>query len=72
MSDEINKEEMKDFAQYLGAKISNIMPEGWGFTLLLFEYGDSGNLVYLSSANPEDMVKAMQEFLERRVRKGLE
>lgn len=68
MNNEQEMEETRDFAQRLGIAIGDMVPEGWGFTLLLFEYGDSGNLIYLSSANPEDMVKTMQEFLEHRVR----
>ena len=39
------------------------MPSGWGFALLMFTYGEGGQMVWLSSADRQDMLKALQEFL---------
>lgn len=49
----------------LGRKIKSLMPEGWGFTLMIFNFGDKGNMFYISSAERKDMVEAMNEFIER-------
>jgi hypothetical protein len=40
------------------------MPPGFGFALLIFGY-DNHDMFYLSSARREDMVRAMQEFIEK-------
>ena len=47
----------------LGRRIKAQLPEGIGMTLLLFDFGEGGNMAYLSSANRGDMCRAMREFL---------
>lgn len=37
--------------------------EPLGFTLLVFDMGDSGRMNYISSAKREDMITAMKEFI---------
>lgn len=37
----------------------------YGFTLLVFDYGDSGRMNYISSAKREDMLVAMKEFIAK-------
>lgn len=49
----------------LGRGIGGVLPAGWGFTLLLFTFGDEGVMTYISNAQRADMVKAMQEFLAK-------
>ena len=61
---ELRREKLEAIAK----RIKRDLPEGWGFGLLLFDYakeGDSGSMVWISSANREDMLKAMQEFLRK-------
>jgi hypothetical protein len=58
---ELVKERMREF----GRDIKKRCPAGWGFTLLMFSYGADGAMVYLSSAEREDMLKALQEFLQK-------
>lgn len=50
-------------ANKLARVIKGSMPEGWGFALLLFTYGEGGQMVWLSSADREDMLKVLQEFI---------
>lgn len=38
-------------AEQLGAK----MPDGWGFTLLIFEYSPGSSMFYISSAQRQDI-----------------
>lgn len=60
-------EHIRTFLKELGRSIKDKVPNGWGFTLLLFDYdkGQEGSILYLSSAKREDMVKAMREFLSK-------
>lgn len=41
------------------------LPPGVGFTLFLFDYGQDGHLAYISTAEREDMVKVVREWLEK-------
>jgi hypothetical protein len=41
------------------------LPEGWGFTLLLFSYSEKGSLFYISSAERSDVLNVMREFIRR-------
>ncbi len=49
----------------IGRIIKDQMPDNMGFALLMFDYGKDGAMFYLSSAQREDMVKAMLEFLQK-------
>jgi hypothetical protein len=57
----------------LAQDIKPQVPDGFGFTLLIFSYGQTGlsgegpagSMFYISSAQRADMVKAMQEFIAR-------
>lgn len=48
----------------LGRLLAKQMPPGWGFGLLMFTLGEGGTMTWISNANREDMLKAMQEFLK--------
>jgi len=49
----------------IGKMMGEIMPEGIGFALLLFDLdlGEGGWMTYISSAVREDMIKAIKELL---------
>lgn len=51
----------------IGRALKEDMPEGWGFTLLLFDYttDPGGSLFYLSSAERKDVIETMKEFLRK-------
>lgn len=49
----------------LGAELKRRMPAGMGFALLMFDYGADGSLFYIADAEREDMIKTMEEFIER-------
>lgn len=48
----------------LAKKISKEIP-GLGFALLIFEFNKPGMSNYISNAQREDMIKAMEETLKR-------
>lgn len=62
---EVRNKEAEDSMRKIGEMLKPILPEGMGFTFLLFDYGKEGNMFYISSAQREDMIKAMQEFIEK-------
>jgi hypothetical protein len=45
--------------------IGGSLPDGWGFTLLLFEYKQGGSLFYTSSAQRAGIIATMREFITR-------
>ena len=49
----------------IGRGIADTLPEGWGFTLLIFSFGEGGSTFYLSNAKRGDMMQALKEFLDR-------
>lgn len=57
--------EMRPLLQKLGAFIAEGLPTGWGFNLLLFTYGEGGSLFYISSAEREDVIAVMREYINR-------
>ena len=52
---------LKDIGHLIGSK----MPDGYGFTFLMFTFGEGGNLFYISNSRREDMIKSMEEFIEK-------
>jgi hypothetical protein len=57
--------EFRPLLQDLGGQIGSALPEGWGFNLLLFPFGDGGSLFYISSAERQDVIAVMREFIKR-------
>ena len=51
--------------QAIGHRIREGLPPGYGFNLLIFNFGPGGSLFYLSNADREDMLTAMREFIQR-------
>lgn len=63
-----NKEEiMKKRMQRICKKVNEELPEGCGFVVLAFEFGetDGKEMIYGSNANRQDIVKAMEEWIEK-------
>ena len=49
----------------LARRLGKSMGPNQGFALLMFDFGDEGNLAYCSNARREDMLKAMREFIQK-------
>lgn len=47
----------------IGRRIAEALPHGYGFALLVFNYGPDGSMFYISSAQRADMINAMREFI---------
>jgi len=55
---------MEEQARVLAKVLNDSLPPTIGFTLFLYEYGDKGWLTYISSGKREDMINAVEEWLD--------
>lgn len=60
-------EQAKDRMQKIAKDITSQLPEGMGFVLLAFEFGDNPNrrLNYVSNSNRKDIVEVMKEWIRK-------
>lgn len=60
-------EKVKARMQHLAHIIKELLPETYGFTLLAYPFGESkdNEMIYVSNSNREDVVKAMEEWIEK-------
>ena len=61
------EEQVNNMLQEIMQEIKNKLPEGMGFTLLVYEFGDKEGrrMLYASNSNREDVMKAMLEFVDK-------
>lgn len=62
------KKLLKELGAFLGAKC----PFGWGFSLLIFSFGEGGHLFYISNAQREDMIATMKQFIAEQEGRNIE
>ena len=62
---EVRNAEVEKQLKEIGRAIAKDLPDGFGFTLFIFSFGEGGSTFYLSNANRDDMLAAMREFMER-------
>lgn len=60
--DEKIEERLKDLGNRMRSACEGT---GYGFALLLFSFGEGGNMFYTSNAQRDDIVNAMREFIEK-------
>jgi hypothetical protein len=60
---------MNEIAKWLDAAI-NESGVKCGFALLVFDFGADGFMNYISNANRDDMIRAMEEFIARHVNRN--
>lgn len=54
----------------VGNIIKTTLPPHLGFTLLLYDYGSGGATYYMSTANREDTVALLTEFISKQNQNG--
>lgn len=59
--EKIANENLQKIAKYTEENL----PEGMGFAILAFDFNEKGRMLYVSNANRDDIVKAMDEFKEK-------
>lgn len=66
---EVRNERIEQNLRDVGREIAATLPPDWGFCLFIFTYGEKGSMFFISNAEREGMLKALEEFIERQ-RKG--
>ncbi len=62
---EVGNIEIELVLKKLGSIIRDALPQGWGFTLQIFNFGEQGSNFYISNAQRPDMIRMMKEFILR-------
>ena len=62
---EVRNKKIETLLRDIAGIIHENMPAGWGFCLNIFTFGSDGDMFYISDANREDMVIALQEFIDK-------
>lgn len=53
----------KEFLQLAAEQVKARLPDGWGYILLVFQFGPGARLGYVSNAKREDAVATLKEWL---------
>lgn len=64
MAFEVRNAEVEEKLRDMGHTLKGQMPEGFGFTLMIFSY-QPGSMFYISSAERDTMIEAMREFIRK-------
>jgi hypothetical protein len=65
---EIQDEDAARRLRTLAGMIEDELPDGWGFGLMLFTFGEGGVMFWISNAQRADMVKTMKEWIAKNER----
>jgi hypothetical protein len=62
---EVRNEEIEKLLNDVGQILRDVMPEGWGFALLIGKIGAGGATFYTSNVGREGMIATMREFIQK-------
>lgn len=64
---EVSNPEIEAILRALAHILKSKMPMGWGFSLFMFDFNNykNGSAFYISSAEREDFLRSLQEFMVR-------
>lgn len=62
---EVSNDSLKALLYDIGGLLKPAMPEGWGFLLMIFSFGEGGSTFYISDAQRQDVIKMLKEFIEK-------
>lgn len=65
MKFEVRDEAAEKMLREIGNSLRSSCPPGYRFSLLIFSFGEDGNMFYTSNARREDMIRSMQEFITK-------
>jgi len=69
---EVENDAVKATLNQIAGKVGGALDRGWGFLLMLFEFGAGGSMFYISSAERGDVMKMTQEWIDKqRAEQGL-
>lgn len=58
-------EEAERKMQGIAKAVGEMIPNGWGFAVLCFSFGEEGFMNWVSNGEREDMVMALREMVTR-------
>ena len=62
---EVFNEEIEVQLKEIGHLIGDRLPAGWGFNLMIFDFGKKGSMFYISNAQRGDVIRLMREFIKK-------
>ena len=70
MDDETESEKehrlaLENVCAKLGRTVGDILPEGVGFVMVLFDFGAKGSMAYMGNGNREDVIKMLGELRDK-------
>ena len=62
---EVRNAKIEAMMKGIGESIGKALPKGYGFTLLLFNFGEGGDMFYISNSRRKDVIESMKEFIQK-------
>jgi len=62
---EVRNPEVEAKLRDIGDRLRSGMPEGFGFVLLIAEFGEKGGCFYTSNCDRQDVCNMMREFIAK-------
>lgn len=62
---EVENDAIRATLKGIAGRIGASLDTGWGFLLMLFEYGPKGSMFYISSAERGDCLRMAQEWIDK-------
>lgn len=60
-----DRKKLEEVSREVAELIASAMPPGVGFALLVFDFGEGGNLAWMSNAERPSMIAAVREWLDK-------
>lgn len=60
----MDRKRIEEICRLLAESIIKRLPKGVGMALILYDFGEKGNLAYMSNGNRQDMIATLTELLE--------
>ena len=55
--------ELEEAARVIGKRVRKLCPPDTGFTVFTFDFGEKGNMAYVSNCERADMIRLVEEWL---------
>ena len=62
---EVRNKAVEDKLNDIGQRLRAGMPSGFGFVLLIAEFGEKGSMFYTANCNRQDVCNMMREFISK-------
>ena len=62
---EVRNAEVEAKLKDIAGRLGSVMPKGFGFVLLIAEFGEQGSMFYTANCNRQDVCNMMREFIAK-------